>query len=166
MDEESLAVAMKVLMKARDSEVQEARLSHAKEMAAKKAEFHDIILKRDQEGIQIDVCSLSSTGDFTLRYISLKTKQRICELKTLLKSKDEEIQRLRDGKALKKLDRATANSSTKYYSIPRNKRTDREWKKLLRKVSNWSLLLTAVEPYSFSFRFWKWTNILQPVKTK
>ena len=74
MDEESLAVAMKVLMKARDSEVEEARSSHAKEMAAKKAEFHAVILKRDQEGIQIDVGSLSSIGDFTLRYISLKTK--------------------------------------------------------------------------------------------
>ena len=48
MDEKSLAVAMKVLMKARDSEVQEASLSHAKEMAAKKAEFHGVILKRDQ----------------------------------------------------------------------------------------------------------------------
>ena len=46
MDEESLAVAMKVLMKARDSEVEEARSSHAKEL---------VILKRDQEGIQIDV---------------------------------------------------------------------------------------------------------------
>ena len=49
MDEESLAVAMKALMKARDAEVKEVRQSHEKEKAALKADFTDVIRKRDQE---------------------------------------------------------------------------------------------------------------------
>ena len=60
--------------------------------------------------------------------------KRICELRKLLKLKDKEIQYLKDRQDLQKLDRATTNSSTKYYSIPRNYRTDKDWKKLLRKV--------------------------------
>ena len=68
-------------------------------------------------------------------YNSLKTEtKRICELKKLLKLKDKEIQYLKDRQDLQKLDRATTNSSTKYYSIPRNNRTDKDWKKLLRKA--------------------------------
>ena len=141
MDEESLAVAMKVLMKARDSEVEEARSSHAKELAAKKAEFHGVILKRDQEGIQIDVqITGRNIGTVILIDYNLKLQEyehqseKIKDFKKLLKLKDKEIQYLKDRQDLQKLDRATTNSSTKYYSIPRNYRTDKDWKKLLRKV--------------------------------
>ena len=53
MDEESLAVAMKALMKARDAEVKEVRQSHEKEKAALKSDFTDVIRKRDKEWFQM-----------------------------------------------------------------------------------------------------------------
>ena len=55
MDEKGLEVAMKVLMKAKDSEIQEARLSHEKEMVAVKARHSAVMRSKNQEGIQIDV---------------------------------------------------------------------------------------------------------------
>ena len=62
MDEESLAVAMKALMKTRDSGVKEARQSHEKEKTALKADFTDVIRKRDQEWFQM----LTPVGNLSL----------------------------------------------------------------------------------------------------